>query len=545
MKTNIASNFAYVIKTANQESKLYTVAKLANSLLQATFPLLIVLFPKLMIDRVTNGLDWNGVLRYAVLWLVLGITYTVLNVFLSLYIQAREEVLRTTFGLKVCAKTVSLDMEQLETADIQAMREKCETVNQQNMCVKLYNDAFDLFASLLSAAATFAILISLDLWIFAAILLYLAAATWFTHMQLRANHVGWNFLQEINRKVHYYTSTMNNPIYAKEVRMFSLSDWLLRKYKTTKKEYLDTQYKFYKIFQKLTLGSTIVDTIFQIFLYVYFAARMIFNALSFGNFTMMLSAVQEFTTSANKISHILINAFDRSSYIDHYRQYLDLPSQISVRRPDARPVPQGERLAIRFQELSFSYPGSDKKVIDGLDLALEPQQFYMLVGVNGAGKTTLFNLMCRLYDPREGTILLNGTDIREFDCFAYRNLFGVVFQDYQYYAFTIAENVAMDAYDGSEEVRAKIQDCLEKAGLWEKVASLEKGIDTSLRQIFDASGVNLSGGEAQKLALAKALFRDTPIILLDEPSSALDALAEDELITRFKEVSRRSQRAAQ
>lgn len=292
------------------------------------------------------------------------------------------------------------------------------------------------------------------------------------------------------------------------------------------------------MFQVVNLSRNLTMTVFQIFLYAYFAARMIFNALSFGNFTMMLSAVNQFTDSAKQISEILINAFDRSSYIDHYRAYLNLPSQISVHRSEAQPVPKGERLAIRFQELSFTYPGSDKKVIDGLDLELEPQRFYMLVGVNGAGKTTLFNLLCRLYDPQEGTILLNGTDIREFDCFAYRDLFGVVFQDYQYYAFTIAENVAMDAYDGSEEVRAKIQDCLEKAGLWEKVASLEKGMDTSLRQIFDASGVNLSGGEAQKLALAKALFRDTPIILLDEPSSALDALAEDELITRFKEVSK-------
>jgi ATP-binding cassette subfamily B protein len=147
-------------------------------------------------------------------------------------------------------------------------------------------------------------------------------------------------------------------------------------------------------------------------------------------------------------------------------------------------------------------------------------------------------LLCRLYDPQKGKVLLDGKDIKLYNYKEYRNLFSVVFQDYRYYAFTIAENVALNAYDGSEEIRLRIQDCLEKAGLKEKVEMLECGIDTPLQKIFDNNGVNLSGGETQKLALARALFKDSPILLLDEPSSALDSFTEDDLITRFREASK-------
>ena len=191
------------------------------------------------------------------------------------------------------------------------------------------------------------------------------------------------------------------------------------------------------------------------------------------------------------------------------------------------------RYIYELADVSFKYPGSEKMVLEGLNLQAEKGKFYVIVGKNGVGKTTLVRLLCRLYDPSSGIIRYMNNDLRDLEYKSYRDNIGVVFQDYKYYCLSIAENVAMNEYDGSEEVIKKISDALNAAGLSEKINSLPKGINTQLGKIFDKEGVLLSGGELQKLALARVLFKNSSVVILDEPSSALDALAEDELIRTF------------
>ena len=176
-------------------------------------------------------------------------------------------------------------------------------------------------------------------------------------------------------------------------------------------------------------------------------------------------------------------------------------------------------------------------MLNNVSLNIEQGKFYVIVGENGAGKTTLIKLLCRLYDPQKGEILYCGTDIKKLKYDEYRTQFGVVFQDYKYYDLSIAENIAMNEYDGSESVCRKIQQSLEKVGLLEMVAALPKGIQTRLGRTFEDDGVLLSGGEAQKIALAKALYKDPPVLILDEPSSALDAFAEEDLIRTFNKAA--------
>lgn len=163
---------------------------------------------------------------------------------------------------------------------------------------------------------------------------------------------------------------------------------------------------------------------------------------------------------------------------------------------------------------------------------------YVIVGVNGAGKTTLVNLLCRIYDPSSGSIFLNQTDIRRYNYREYRNMFGVVFQDYKTYGYSIAENIALNRYDNSEECREKVNSALEMVGLTSKVSQLSRGIDTTIGKDFDEDGIYLSGGEIQKIALAKALYKDSQFLILDEPTSALDAFAEDDLIRTFQSATR-------
>ena len=192
--------------------------------------------------------------------------------------------------------------------------------------------------------------------------------------------------------------------------------------------------------------------------------------------------------------------------------------------------------AFELKNVSFKYPSSKNLALKEINLKIERGKFYVIVGENGAGKTTLVRLLCRLYDVSDGSLLYMNTNVKSIEYKSYRNNIGVVFQDYKYYCLSLAENVAMNEYNNSKEVESRILDALNMAGLGEKVESLPKGIYTQLGKIFDDEGVLLSGGELQKLALARVLFKDPSIVILDEPSSALDAFAEDELITTFNSV---------
>jgi ATP-binding cassette subfamily B protein len=187
---------------------------------------------------------------------------------------------------------------------------------------------------------------------------------------------------------------------------------------------------------------------------------------------------------------------------------------------------------IEFRDVSFKYPGSESFALRHLNLKLSVGRRLAVVGMNGSGKTTMIKLLCRLYDPTEGVITLNGADIKQYNYQEYMNIFSVVFQDFRLFGFTLGENVAMSA----EAEATRIADCLERTGLGGRLAELPNGIETYLYKDYDSSGVDISGGEAQKVALARALYKDAAFVVLDEPTAALDPISEFEIYSRFDDI---------
>ena len=198
-------------------------------------------------------------------------------------------------------------------------------------------------------------------------------------------------------------------------------------------------------------------------------------------------------------------------------------------------IPEEDQYVIELKNVCFSYPGSDAKVLSNVNLTLSHGERIALVGLNGAGKSTLVGLIVGLYDPSEGEILLNGVNIKRYDRSNYYKLFSAVFQRIHLFAFSIGENISMQEKGVYE--RDKVLSAVADAGLGGKVESLPLGIDTPLMRTVESTGVDLSGGEAQKLAMARALYKDAPFIILDEPTSALDPVAEEMFYTRFNELS--------
>ena len=261
------------------------------------------------------------------------------------------------------------------------------------------------------------------------------------------------------------------------------------------------------------------------------------NAFSkLGSIIQYVGALQQL---GNGIRTLMYGITDNAIYTEHLKnlyEFLDMPSgryQGSLPVEKRAFCQEGDyEYTIEFRDVSFTYPGSGVKALEHVSLTFRIGSRLALVGPNGSGKTTLVKLLCRLYDPTEGTILLNGIDIRKYDYDEYISILSVVFQDFQLFSLPIGQNIASSMeYDVQ-----KAEQCLIKAGLEERYKKMPYGMETCLNKDYDEKGVEVSGGEAQKIALARALYRDAPFIILDEPTAALDPIAEFEVYSRFNEI---------
>lgn len=268
------------------------------------------------------------------------------------------------------------------------------------------------------------------------------------------------------------------------------------------------------------------------FLYIVIGQKALHGAIGCGSILLMVTAVTSLITALAEIAQIVTDLRNNNEHLLRYFEYMDLPEEGMIQQQEELPEPAKDR-QILFQNVSFRYPESDALVLKNITLEIQAGEKLALVGENGCGKTTLIKLLCRLYKPTEGHILLNGMDIWKLPYEDYMAHLATVFQDFSLFAFSLAENIAACRDYNPERVMAAIK----KAGLKEKTDRLEKGIEQSLFHYFDEDGTDLSGGEGQKVAIARALYKEAPVMVLDEPTAALDPYAEYEIYKNFGRIA--------
>jgi ATP-binding cassette subfamily B protein len=265
--------------------------------------------------------------------------------------------------------------------------------------------------------------------------------------------------------------------------------------------------------------------------YIFVGLKAITGAITVGSIVQYAGSIKQFMSGINEILEPINIIVNNNQYLQLYIDFINLDSK---RHKGTLPVEKrdDDEYEIEFKNVSFKYPGTDIYVLKNVSIKLNIGERLAIVGMNGSGKTTFIKLLCRLYDPDEGEIHLNGIDIRKYDYNEYMRLFSIVFQDFKLFSFSLAQNVAASVrYD--EKV---VEDALDKVGLEKRLETMPKGIETPLYKDFDEDGVEISGGEAQKIALSRALYRDAPIIILDEPTAALDPISEFEIYSKFNEI---------
>lgn len=284
------------------------------------------------------------------------------------------------------------------------------------------------------------------------------------------------------------------------------------------------------------LANGISTGLLQTTAYLFVAFRAVSGALSVGSVVKYATVIYRFAAAMSSVFHNFSEFALSAERQQSTLEYINIPDVLPKENIPVEKrafCEQGDNeYEFELRNVSFQYPGSDHWALRNVSLQFRIGERLAIVGMNGSGKTTLIKLLCRLYDPTEGSILLNGIDIRKYNYCEYLSLFSVVFQDFKLFAFSLGENVAASAeYD-----RERVAECLKKAGFGERFSTLPDKEETFLYKGFDEHGIEISGGEAQKIALARALYKDAPFVILDEPTAALDPLAEYDIYKRFNDL---------
>ena len=319
---------------------------------------------------------------------------------------------------------------------------------------------------------------------------------------------------------------------AKDIRIFGLQNWLNELLDQIHNLYLDFSLRCERVEVLADMTEAILTMVRNAIAYVYLINMTLHEGLSVSEFLLYFTAVTTFTTWVMGILQEISALHKESLDISRVREFLDYPEPFKFE--EGEEIATAQEYELKLENVSFRYPGASKDTISKLNLTVRPGEKLAIVGLNGAGKTTLVKLLCGLLDPTEGRVLLNKRDIRDFNRRGYYDLFSAVFQEFSILDVTVAEEIAQTTKDIDYE---RIADCLEKAGLTGTIEELPNGLQTHVGREVHLDGVLFSGGQTQRLMLARALYKDGPILLLDEPTAALDPIAENDIYLKYSEMT--------
>ena len=541
-------NLPPFLKLVWQTSPSLTAWNLLLRLLRALLPVVTLYVGKLIIDEVirlaqTRGApttlsDWlaSGLLTHLG-WLLasefaLAVLADVVGRVVSLLDSLLSEQLTNVTSVRLMEHAATLDLEDFEDSELQDRldRARRQTMGRTTLMTQLFGQAQDLVTIVSFAAG----LVVYAPWLIGLLLVALVPA-FLGEAHFNAQSYSLNYVRTPERReLDYVRQTGASVETAKEVKIFGLNSFLIDRYRVLASKIYEDNRRLAT--QRAGWGGllTAIGTVGYYVAYAFIAWRTLRGDFSIGDLTFLAGS---FRRLRNLLEDLLIGfsqVAGQALYLDDLFSFFEIePEIVSPRNPWPFPVPI--RQGFIFEDVGFRYPGAERWAVRHLSFTLHAGEVLALVGENGAGKTTLVKLLARLYDPDEGRILLDGHDLREYDLEALRANIGVIFQDFMRYHFTAAENIAVGRIEARDD-HARIVAAAERSLADEVIDKLPKGYDQIIGKRF-RTGVDLSGGEWQKVAIARAYMRNAQVLILDEPTAALDARAEFEVFQRFKELS--------
>lgn len=526
----IINNLFYMTKLSFKFSPIQYFIAIIDLVLNSVAPFVDLLFPKWILDEMIGEKRWEKVLFYIVLW-------TAVNGALIIF-KSAEWILLTPYNNKCDFKETQMWGRIDAYMPYSRLEDGAVTDEKNRIKNNLYISSFasNPWTSLIVAVIQFIgytyIIATLHPLMIVFLLLIIFANSLLFKRRERIKYDYQFGVMKSQRRLNYLFGVMVKYPYAKEVRINKAAEWITEKYNHESNEYM---YSFKKNQVKLLGCDSVSDVVLfaqTVALYVYSSYRVITGAITIGDFSMYIGAITAFCGAFNTLVGQINGLSFLSEYIESYKNYMKNSYLYLAEKGMTGIDYNNGKFEIEFQNVSFKYAGSENYVLKNVSVKIRSGEKLSIVGYNGAGKTTFIKLLCRLYEPTEGRILLNGVDISKIKYAQYIDILSVVFQDYNVYPMSIKENVCLNIdVDDSEIILA-----LQKSDLWDKVIQLPHGIDTLVSKEFSDEGVELSGGEGQKLACARAYLKKSDLIIMDEPSASLDPISESKLYERFNNI---------
>lgn len=531
-------NCGYIIRAFLKYRKSTLAYLVIGGIAGASMSYIWTVIAKLVIDMITMQAGSADKDATPLLWLVIGTTAVEfvmmwLNTTASKKLNIGFMYTRLKLIEERIAKTMTMEYESLEDPDMLDRLQKAKRAAEGEwmgigaLMTNMWSTAVQLVAVLTAVGIIFTLNGWLVLIIF---VLSFIQFEYFDYIRIKDKEVMWDAMAPHWRKMHYMQTVSTDFSYAKDIRLYGMKKWLLGKYKDVNAIELQHWIQSRKYWSMNVWFGQGISLVRNVLIYGWLIYDMLVNGMSIGDFTLYTGSAITLSTYVSQFLQSLGGMREHSAKVDDFRSYMDIKNADELQEKHT-PVPSSDSYTFEFRNVSFRYKGQEKYALRNLNLTFSAGQRLAVVGLNGAGKSTFIKLLLRLYDVTEGQILCNGTDIREFDRNEYFRLFSPAFQEVEVFAFPLCENVSMQLSENTDKARA--EEFLRAAGMGEKLDKLPKGIDTQMLKVLYDDGVDLSGGEKQKMALARALYKNAPVVVLDEPTAALDALAEYHLYQSF------------
>ena len=514
--------------TAGRKYPGFFVLKVIRMIVNIGMPFIALFISPRIVDEIVGARDVKRLVTLTVILIAGEAICQLINDLCTNHINRYSSRIEKYFNVLIGRHVMELDFQLTED------KEALEQIEKARIGMEWYSggvdgvsDEFFGFLSNLFKAAGFITVLA----VYAPILLvvmvvYTGINALFVYKCNKIGIEAFAKLSKVNRLFGYFGWSIVDPRYGKDIRLYEAKDMMMDSWKeNTRKS--NSHWKWQgDTCLPYNLASDFLSLARSIFAYFYVARLAIRKVIGVGTFTQLIAAEGGLNGAISGMVGNVTELIERCSYAYEYVVFMDYPEALTK---GTRPIEKKQH-EIEFRHVSFAYPKTDRKVLDDVSIKIAPGEHLSIVGLNGAGKTTFIKLLCRLYDPTEGEILVDGVDIREYDYVQYMQQFAPVFQDFRLFAFSVKENIAFSDSD------ADVSALTDRVGLHDFVEGLEKGTDTNIFKFFDEGGVEPSGGEQQKIAIARALYKDAPVVILDEPTAALDPIAEYEIYRQFNSL---------
>ena len=517
------------LKSAGVINITYVILRLVKMPAASAYPFANIIIPRLIIDELPAGRDINRLTILATSIVGINLVYKAFTSVIDALIQKQASIIDLQYEYFISDISMGLPYELLEKdAVIQLIKQAREGKNRSGGLTSLIDSFFLIVTNIVTTLGLVVLIASLDFWLILLAAITIIINTW-VQSNLKKFHIEFfNVLMKHNTKFMYLSSVILNRRYAKDIRLYEAN----RTFTTKMDEFaMDLDAWFKKTGRKQikhSMLSHLTDSVSQAVIYGYLAFQFLGGLITIGLFTMYATAVTAFTNTIVDAMKNVPDIQEKHKWLKPSFDFMEYRSAIN-KNPGSNETQMPESPSIEFRNVSYRYENSKIYALKNVTMLIPYGQKLSVIGMNGAGKTTLIKLLMRLYAPTEGEILINGKNMNDYPIDEYYKFFSAVFQDFKLFAGSVKENVVcMESANMRDD---KLKTSLIKTGVYERIEKMPHKHDTQIYKLFDMGGVDLSGGEEQRLALSRALYKNAPIVILDEPTSALDPKTEYEIYT--------------